>query len=529
MNTITKIGNIEFNKALMENMARTTEGVWVVDVAEEKIYILHNMLVPELQGKELLLAEFLDEIIGKSSPEGAEILKKNFNIERLSSLKNTEEFVSEGIDSEGMPVILKGVETPEFDEDGNVKFVYISFISQQDKVELKEKADELDKYLKAVTCGIIQYEKDTNNIIYVNENALKLLGYSTVEELQGFGFNGVANTVYPEDAEMMNELFQSLSTEDDRVEYEYRVKHFDGKDVICYGTAQIFIDEEGRVVVQRSMIDITESRMFAAEVEKTQQEIEQAKQQKKEIEEALIQAERANRSKSLFLGNMSQEIRTPMNAIISYTALGLTNIDDQQKVKDSLRKIQVASSHLLSIINDVLDKSMIDSGEMELKEAPMSLNAIINNIYNIAKADAHRKSIAFTCDCNVKNDNVIGDKARFNQIIINCISNALKFTKENGEITLKLTELESESEDMGKYELRIKDTGIGMSEEFAAHIFDPFSRENSDIMTTGTGLGMTITSNLVNIMNGTIDVETAPGKGTEFTIVIPLKIVTENV
>ncbi len=523
MSTITKIGKVEFNKALMENMAHTTEAVWVIDVPEEKVYILHNALAPEIEGSSMDLTDMINNIIGNSDPDTADFVNNNMNIERLRQLEQTEEFVSEAVDSDGAKITLKGVQTPDFDDDGNIKFVYISFVSQKDKIDLKEKNDELDKYLRAVSCGIIHYVKDTNVVTYVNDIALKLLGYDTAEQLQSHGFNGVATTVYPEDAAMMSELIDTLTTEDDRVEYEYRVKHFDGKDIICYGTAQLFIDDKGQKIIERSMIDITERRMFAAEIEKTHKEMEESELQKRVIEAALEQAERANRAKSLFLGSMSRELRTPMNAIISFTALGLTNIENQDKVRDCLRKIQVSSGHLLSIINDVLDKSMIDSGEMKLNEAEMSLTEIINNIRNIARTDAKRKNISFTCDCELKNDSVIGDKKRFNQIIINCLSNALKFTKENGEISVNLKELDSEQAGIGQYELRIKDTGIGMSKEFAERIFDPFSRENTDVMTTGTGLGMTITGFLVKLMNGTIELDTELGRGTEFIITIPFK------
>lgn len=523
MNTITKIGDVEFNKALMENMAHTTEAVWVIDVQEEKVYILHNSFDSLIEGSCMPFESTVNSVVSNCSEEYMDVARSNLNIERFKQLRETEEFTSEAINENGTRVVLKGVETPDFDEDGNVKFVYISFVSLQDKFELREKRSELDNLLRAVSCGIIKYEKDTSRIIYANDVALKLLGYDSVEQLQELGFNGVATTVYPEDAEMMNELISGLTNEDDKVEYEYRIKHFDGKDVICYGSAQIFTDDTGRVIVQRSMIDVTQSRMFAAEVEKTQKEIEESEKQRKAVEDALIKAERANRSKSLFLGNMSREIRTPLNAIISFASIGLTNIDDKQKVYDSLRKIQLASGHLLSIINDVLDKSLIDSGEMALEEGEMSLTDIINTISKIANNDAKRKQILFTSECDINNNNVIGDKAKLNQIIINGISNSLKFTKENGEISIKLKEIECDGCE-AKYELRIKDTGIGMRPEFVEHIFDPFSKESTDLMTTGTGLGMTITSNLVKLMRGTITVETELGKGTEFIIILPFKI-----
>lgn len=254
--------------------------------------------------------------------------------------------------------------------------------------------------------------------------------------------------------------------------------------------------------------------------------VERELQQKELIEDALARAEAANRAKTTFLSNMSHDIRTPMNAIIGFTTLAATHIDHKEQVQDYLGKIMSASNHLLSLINDVLDMSRIESGRMQLEEVECSLSEIMHGLRNILQADIKSKRLNFYIDTvDVFHEHVICDKLRLNQILLNLLGNAIKFTEPGGSISVRICQRPAESKEYGKYEFRVRDTGIGMSEEFLTHLFEPFERERSSTVSgiQGTGLGMPITKNIVEMMGGTIAVKSRKGEGTEFTIELPMK------
>ena len=246
-----------------------------------------------------------------------------------------------------------------------------------------------------------------------------------------------------------------------------------------------------------------------------------------ELSEALSMAEQANRAKTTFLNNMSHDIRTPMNAIIGFTSLAVTHIDEKEQVRDYLEKINQSSSHLLSLINDVLDMSRIESGKMVIEEKPENLAEILNNIRNIIQTDIYSKQLELYMDAvNVTDEDIFCDKLRLNQILLNLLSNAMKFTPPGGSISVRLVEKESGRPGYGDYRLSVKDTGIGMSEEFAATIFEPFTRERTSTVSgiQGTGLGMSITKNIVDMMDGQIQVHSRKGEGTEFIVDLSFRL-----
>ncbi len=252
---------------------------------------------------------------------------------------------------------------------------------------------------------------------------------------------------------------------------------------------------------------------------------------REELSQALTLAEQANRAKTTFLNNMSHDIRTPMNAIIGFTALAAAHIDDAQQVKGYLEKIGQSSSHLLSLINDVLDMSRIESGKMVIEEQPENLADILHSIRNIIQTDIHSKQIELFIDAvNVTDEEIFCDKLRVNQILLNLLSNAMKFTPPGGSISVRLIQLEGSPPGYGDYQLRVKDTGVGMSEEFAATIFEPFTRERTSTVSgiQGTGLGMSITKNIVDMMDGSIQVSSQKGKGTEFVVSLRFRIQEER-
>lgn len=245
------------------------------------------------------------------------------------------------------------------------------------------------------------------------------------------------------------------------------------------------------------------------------------------LENALKQANRASSAKSAFLSNMSHDIRTPMNAILGFTTLALSHLDDMEKVEECLKKISISGDHMLNLINDVLDMSRIESGKIFLDEKPASLSEIAIGLKNILQSEFAEKKLEFHMNTvNVYDEDIICDKLRLDQILLNLLSNSIKYTPEGGSVTFIICENAGARDGYANYEFVIKDNGIGMDEDFLAKIYEPFERERNTTLSgiQGTGLGMAITKNLVDLMNGTIDVKSEKGVGTEVTLSFVFKL-----
>ena len=250
-------------------------------------------------------------------------------------------------------------------------------------------------------------------------------------------------------------------------------------------------------------------------------------EQRARLEDALEQAQSASHAKTAFLTNMSHDIRTPMNAIIGFTTLANDRVEDTEAVRDYLQKISVSSDHLLSLINNVLEMSRIESGQLELREQECSLEEIVHNVKTIVQADVADKEIDFVIDTEgVTDKGMICDRARLSQALLNVLNNSLKFTPSGGAVSLRVRQLDSPEEGFAVYEFRIRDTGIGISPEFREHLFEAFARERTSTVSglAGAGLGLAITKNIIDLMHGEIAVESDEGKGTEFTITLPLRL-----
>ena len=247
---------------------------------------------------------------------------------------------------------------------------------------------------------------------------------------------------------------------------------------------------------------------------------------------ALDMAENANKAKTTFLNNMSHDIRTPMNAIVGFTALAESYIDDKELVKDYLGKISISSQHLLSLINDVLDMSRIESGKVAIEYADVSIPDVVSEVSSIIHGSISGKQQELTVDISgIKNECVVTDKLRLNQVLLNILTNAVKFTPEHGRISFTAKEKPVAGDGMTCFEFRIKDNGIGIGKEFRNIIFEAFTRERSSTVSgiQGTGLGMAITKNIVDMMGGTIEVESTEGEGSEFIVNIPCRISDKTV
>ena len=274
-------------------------------------------------------------------------------------------------------------------------------------------------------------------------------------------------------------------------------------------------DENGRVTdIQLLTHDVTDQR-------------EKELQQEDALRIALASAEHANKAKTAFLNNMSHDIRTPMNAIIGFTAIAATHMDQPELVKDYLTKISTSSQHLLSLINDVLDMSRIESGVVKIEEKEVCIPDSLHDLKTIIQGNIQAKQQDLYIDTqDVVHENVITDRLRLNQILLNIVSNAIKFTPVGGMVNIRVSEKPCNRKGFTTFEFRIRDNGIGMSEEFQAHVFDSFSRERTSTQSgiKGTGLGMAITRNIVDMMGGTISLTSKEGKGTEFVVTLNFKI-----
>ncbi len=293
--------------------------------------------------------------------------------------------------------------------------------------------------------------------------------------------------------------------------FDYRVKE---EDEIHYYRAKIVADnysiENSFVIIGFKNID------------------EEMKQQRL-LEETLQYAQHASKAKTNFLSNMSHDMRTPMNAIMGFTSLANANIDNKEKVKEYLQKITKSGNHLLSLINNILDMSHIESGKMVLNEREENLAEILHDLERMLQPQLEKKNLDFFIDtCEVREELVYCDRIRLEQVLLNIFNNAIKYTESGGMISVRIIQKENQQREYGNYEFYIKDTGKGMSKEFLQHVFEPFEREekNDSDDTQGTGLGLSIVKNIIDMMNGKIEVISEKGKGSEFIISLTFKLQT---
>ena len=324
--------------------------------------------------------------------------------------------------------------------------------------------------------------------------------------------------VYEEDRDAFRRAVSRESLEEElttKLSYPFNYR------MTCCGEMRYF-----QVKVARAG-DWEENRGVVLGLRSVDEETRSAREKRELLEDALAQANRASKAKSTFLSNMSHDIRTPMNAIIGFTTLALTHIEHQNQVEEYLKKIMTSGNHLLSLINDILDMSHIESGRLHLEEEPCSLPDILHELRNITQGDIHAKQLDLYMDAvDVRHEEICCDRLRLNQVLLNLLGNAIKYTGAGGMVSLKVVEKAETLAGFANYEFHVKDTGIGMSEEFVSHIFEPFERERSSTISgiQGTGLGMAITKNIVDMMNGSITVESKQGVGTECVVSLVLRL-----
>ena len=308
------------------------------------------------------------------------------------------------------------------------------------------------------------------------------------------------------------------------------------KECFMRGEAQVDVDywseySGNKICLRQSFImtwdDNTGDIMVMVVTKEITGQVRKQREQTQALQDALMQAQHANNAKTTFLSNMSHDIRTPMNAIIGFATIAASHIDNKEQVRDCLQKVLSSSNHLLSLINDILDMSRIESGKVQIKEQECNISEMMHNLVNIIQPQVKAKQLRLFIDTfEVANEDVIADALKMNQVFINLLSNAVKYTPAGGVISFRIMQSTTFRHGYGDYTFIIQDNGIGMSQEFVNHIFEPFEREASTTKTgiQGTGLGMAITKNIVEMMNGTIEVRSEKGKGSEFRVELSLKL-----
>ena len=394
----------------------------------------------------------------------------------------------------------------------------ILLIVRRNRATVRRKNTEIlyrDELFRKLSLNVddvfLMLDAKTSKTDYVSPNIGRLLGIPWKKVRQDV--HALAELRPQNDPDRDKNFLEGLSRGEQR-EWDAAYLHQETRELRWFHIIAMGSEVEGRTKYILVMSDRTADK-----------QINQA------LSDAVAAAETANRAKSTFLSNMSHDIRTPMNAIIGFTTLALSNIDDKERVKDYLAKTLASSNHLLSLINDVLDMSRIESGKIHLEEVEVNLSDVLHDLKTIVSGQIYAKQLELYMDAtDVTDEDVYCDKTRLNQILLNLLSNAIKFTPAGGTVSVRVRQLAGKVHGCGQYEFRIKDNGIGMSPEFAKKIFEPFERERTSTVSRiqGTGLGMAITKNIVDMMGGTIEVQTAQGKGSEFIICVPLRTQDEH-
>ena len=395
--------------------------------------------------------------------------------------------------------------------------LFIGIILRKNRVNLKRKDTEIlyrDELFQKLSMNVddvfLMLDAKTYKADYISPNMERLLGLT--RESVRENINTLA-LLHPKDSPDRTKNFLERLACGEQREWDMEYIHQQTGERRWFHVVAMGSEVEGQTKYILVLSDRTADR-----------QVNQA------LSDAVAAAENANRAKSTFLSNMSHDIRTPMNAIIGFTTLAVSHLDDKDRMKEYLTKILASGNHLLSLINDILDMSRIESGKIQLDETEVNLSDVLHDIKTIVSGQIYAKQLDLYMDAmDITDEDVYCDKTRLNQVLMNLLSNAIKFTPAGGTVSVRVRQLAGKVGGCGQYEFRVKDSGIGMSPEFAKKIFEPFERERTSTVSKiqGTGLGMAITKNIVDMMGGTIEVQTAPEKGSEFIVRVPLRAQAE--
>ena len=388
-----------------------------------------------------------------------------------------------------------------------------------EEYKLAKKDQERDALIRSVPGGLTRVDgRDMRTVLWYSGSFLNLIGY-TKEQFEG-ELHSQYDYVHPDDMEHVTAVMLQARESGKSTAVESRVVTRDGAVRILMVTYSYVSGEDSWDGIPS---------YYSVGVDVTAERTEQARQ-RQALEDAFKAAQIASDAKTNFLSSMSHDIRTPMNAIIGMSVIAQANLQSPEKIQDCLNKINVSSRHLLSLINEVLDMSKIESGKIDLLAEQTSLPEMIEDVMDVFRplAAEKRQELQVNAD-HVRHETVVTDQNRLQQVLVNLLSNAVKYTPEGGTVGLRVREVPSFAKDKGQYEFIVTDNGIGMSEDFIPHIFEPFSRaeESRTNQIQGTGLGMAITQNIVRMMNGTIEVKSALGTGSQFIVAVPFDLCLE--
>lgn len=402
------------------------------------------------------------------------------------------------------------------DWDGHRARLELSHDNYSLEYSLAKKDREKEAIIRTIPGGFARVDaRDLKTILWYGGGFLQLIGY-TAEQFET-ELHSQCTYVHPQDIDRAIAVMQNSQETGEDTIIESRIITHSGETRILTMTFSYVSGEnswDGIPSFYSVGIDVTKER-------------EEQERQRIAMKEAYEAAHVANAAKTNFLSSMSHDIRTPMNAIMGMATIAMANLDSPDKIRNCLVKIGTSGRHLLSLINEVLDMSKIESGKIDLSLDQVHLSNLLENVTNMCQPLINEKKQEFQISIfEVEHEHVITDGDRLSQVLMNILSNAIKYTPEGGSITLRINETGSSFKGKSQYEFICTDNGIGISKEFMPDIFKPFSRAEDPRISKlqGTGLGMTITENIVRIMNGTIDVQSEPGKGSTFTVSVPLEL-----
>ncbi|MDE7229764.1 MAG: response regulator [Oscillospiraceae bacterium] len=507
---------IKKNRVLEKIFTSIDCGVMTHSLSGDRVFSANNAALRILgyESVEEMLASGFDFVAESVLDEDKPILR-----ERIKTLKEEGDAVSLEYRVRTPSGKIRHITgTVKLLDDGGEPY-YQRFLLDCTKQKLREHENEQLIQALSEDYNLVCYfdrENGKGHALRLNDCEKHMLGtiFSGKLELESCIGAYAAECVYEEDRDTFIETFtcenlKKILSETNTYYLNYRV--------MCDSTLRYFQVKAVRVGSKGAVLGF---RCVDEEIRKDMEKRDL-------LENALAQANRASSAKSAFLSNMSHDIRTPMNAIIGFTTLALSRLDNIESVEECLKKISISGDHLLRLINDVLDMSRIESGKVFLEENPASLSDITAGLKNILQSEIAAKDLEFHINTvNVYDENIICDRLRLNQILLNLLSNAIKYTPEGGSITFRISENAGARDGYANYEFLIKDNGIGMDKEFLAKIFEPFERERNSTLSgiQGTGLGMAITKNLVDLMNGSIEVDSEKGVGTEVTLTFSFKL-----
>ena len=391
-------------------------------------------------------------------------------------------------------------------EKDKVVETYLSETNEKLRNQNAAQNDYYKEILDELPCGVFAYTVKEHRIFHLNKSALKIFHIDDLEDAQSKMYSIFKKFEYPDPT--TNDRLIELRTHDGSVDFEVIINPKESYEVHALAKSKVFKNPNGERIIITIFLDVSNMVM---------------------LKKALEQAKEGSAAKSAFLFNMSHDLRTPLNAIIGFSELMKSHWEDSKISRNYLEKIDESSQYLLSLINNILEMSKIESGKEELKEKPWDIYTSCDNLLQFFEPDIRQKNQTLNYAVNIKHNMILTDSLKIREIYVNLMSNAIKYTNVGGTISFSLEEIERE-EGLSDYKAVVQDTGIGISKEYLPRIFENFTREktSSESGVIGTGLGMPIVKKLVDLMHGTISIESEEGKGTTVVVNLPHRYIVEE-